>query len=87
MTRKRSLKVWNGLVCEVVEGKLRQCPASVCAYSQKDAITLLGQLKYPTTLYEFRMMWSDCWGNSMNAIVPERGLWLEYQKNKPERAL
>jgi hypothetical protein len=88
MSRKRSLKVWNGLIATTVAGKFKQCTANVCAYNQKDAIELLASFdNYSISLYEFRMMWSDCWGTSMNDIVPERGIWVEYQTNKPERVI
>lgn len=86
MTRKRSLKVWTGLVR--VSGKTGQLSANVCAYSQKDAIDLINSFSpYSSTVHELRNYWSDCWGNSMNDIVPERGLWIEYQRGKPERVI
>jgi len=88
MVRHRKLKVWNGLVLSRVKGKTTQLHANVCAYSQKEAVEILNSYsQYSQSLYYFRLMWSDCWGNSMNDIVPERGLWVEFPGMKPERVI
>jgi len=81
MIRNRKLKVWNGLVWL----NRKQISSSICAYSQKDAVNLLNELGFSFTLGEFRDYWPPCWGNSMDGIEPERGLWIEMERGKPER--
>jgi hypothetical protein len=81
MIRKRKLKVWNGMV---FIGR-KQVPASFCAYSQKDAVALLNETGLAYTTGEIRNYWSPCWGNSMDGIERERGLWIEMERDKPER--
>lgn len=89
MTRK--LKFWNYMlfVSRKPDGssyeRTMQLYASVCAYSQKDAIQLLAEKGHTISLYEFRMMWSNCWGTSMDNVEPQRGLWIEFEKDKPEK--
>lgn len=85
--RKRKLKVWNGdLIFNEpdLEGR-PQLHVSICAYSQKDAVELLRGHGHRVTLHEFRGYWIGCWGNSMDGIEPERGMWVEYERYVPTR--
>lgn len=90
--RKRKLKVWNGTLAfsqdaegRELSGNRCQRDVSLCAYSQKDAIALLEEYGHPMSLYEFRDFWADCWGNSMTGVERERGIWVEYERDKPVR--
>jgi hypothetical protein len=49
----------------------------VAAYSKADAVRLLKEAGYATmTIGEFNTYWSKgCWGNAMEGVTPERGVW------------
>ncbi len=62
----------------------------MAAYSVKDAVDLCNQAYRklenfedrpdinPTTASEINVYWSKrCWGNPMDGITPERGLWMQ----------
>lgn len=85
--RKQRLRVYNGtLMFHMPNHKqAAQLEVSLCAYSQKDAVALLAEHEHPTTLHEFRGYWNDCWGNSMDGIERERGIWVEYENDIPIR--
>ena len=85
----REIKIWNG------GGVGRQEYLFIGAYSKSDACRMLTEL-YPYMninqwRYKMDVYFSDgCWGNAMNGIIPERGIWLvqnEYtvEQTKPER--
>lgn len=67
----------------------------VCATSKAEAVRLLKQAGYPTmTMREFDEYWAkDAWGNTMEGIAPEKGVWIErmgahgHTNGKPERLL
>jgi hypothetical protein len=67
----------------------------VCAHSKADAVRLLQEAGYETmTIREFNVYWSKgCWGNSMEGIAQERGVWFlpeEHEREdgfKPERVI
>jgi hypothetical protein len=85
----RKLKVWNGrFIARPRDGKdeelfnaHREVHANVCAYSRADVVRVieeyLGYKPYGGD-NEIKVYWSDCWGNSMKGIEPERGMWLEF---------
>ncbi len=84
----KKLKFWNHrLMLRCVCGHVEQRHVSICAHSQKDAITLLKEHDLDTSLYEFRGYWNDCWGNSMDGIKPERGIWVEWGQKEPPKRL
>lgn len=81
MTKK--LKLFNGGDWSSRGGHLY-----VAAYSQQDAVNLMNlayrrMRGYPddadqgsTTLNTLQVYWSKgCWGNRMEGITPERGVW------------
>jgi hypothetical protein len=78
MKKKRVLKIWNGRCTE----NLRGTHLFLAAYSQADACRMLSEL-YPRlnpsqwnremTIYFNK----NCWGNTMEGITPERGVWLQ----------
>lgn len=58
----------------------------VAANSAGEAVRLLRQAGRTTTMYEYRTYWNiGAWGNSMNGIEPERGVWVELEDGKIER--
>lgn len=67
----------------------------VCAYSKADAVRLLKEAGYETmSIVEFNTYWSKgCWGNSMDDVIPERGVWFQrknsggHVEGKPERVI
>ena len=86
----RKLKLWNGRPYSV----LRKCEVGrdswhvyIAAYSAEDARRLCGELGLTTpSTSELRDYFGKCWGNAMDGITPERGVWkvLGYH-GKPER--
>ena len=87
----RKLKKWNGMLFFHQDDKGKKIPlrktqlkVSICAYSQKDAVSLLHEHGYNNEkLHHLREYWSNCWGNSMDGIEPERGMWVEFEMGKP----
>lgn len=91
----KKLKLFNGRDLDG-EGLLY-----VAAYSQKDAIDLLNQAYrngrkledrldvHPYTLREIQIYWNKGhWGNTMDGITPERGVWRDGKWGKtPKRLL
>lgn len=92
----KQLKVWNGGDWGHRGGHLY-----VCAHSAKEAAELLSRAyrtQHPDTRadYDAYAAWhmkdfSPCWGNHMNGIVPEMGVWWcrpvanGWHADKPER--
>ena len=76
----RYLKLWNGRW-------FKNQHLYIAAYSQKDAVSLVGQIfpKARFTLHEIQVYFSSCWGNSMEGIKPERGVWVQTGRDVPER--
>jgi hypothetical protein len=97
--KMKTLKLWNGRDWGS-HGHLY-----IAAYSLKDAVDLVNAAYrkirgledmldvHPMSLTEARNYWNkNCWGNPMNGVVPERGVWWEKKKlgghgDKPERIL
>lgn len=96
----RQLKLFNGRDWKCQGGRLY-----VAAYSAKDAIDLVNEAYRKLRGYtdrpdirvvsvsELRTYWSKgCWGNSMDGVTPERGVWWGKEDGrgmalKPERIL
>ena len=81
----RTLKLFNGRAyCamksapewEGVRGNAEQ-HAYIAAYSREDARRVVEEYcgRKPS-VSELRDYFSPCWGNAMEGIAPERGLWL-----------
>jgi len=82
----KKLKVWNGRLVYFKKWK----HGYVCAHSQKHAVELLQQTGYKCmSMSEIRNYWSDCWGNSMDGITPEVGVWVvtDSPNEKPTRLI
>ena len=89
----RKLRVWNG---RGYDCRKRDDPrweklgfgdaphANICAYSRADARRVVGEYSGDDMSdAEIKEYWAECWGNSMNGIKRERGLWLEFNSNEP----
>ena len=92
----KKLKLWNGRDWDCRGGHLY-----VAAHSVRDAVDLAneayrrkkGLTDRPditaVTAHEVKIYWhKDCWGNAMEGITPERGVWRteqSYGKEKPEK--
>ncbi len=69
--RKHSDQLWDGVRMNA------STTACVAAYSRADARRVIAEyLGHEIGDAEIRDYWSNCWGNDMNAVVPERGLWI-----------
>ena len=55
----------------------------VAAYSRADAERVIEEYAgHRPTRSELRDYWSPCWGNPMDGIEPERGLWLTFDHSE-----
>jgi hypothetical protein len=84
---RRTLKVWNGRG----HGKHSKKHINVAAYTKKQAAELIGiACECMVSVSEITVYYSDCWGNSMNDIVPtEPCVYIDekYRKSQPVRVL
>jgi len=73
----KKLKLWNGRSYGVI-GSVIDSHINVAAYSRVDVrrLCLEAGLNDPGDT-EIKEYWSECWGNSMSGITPERGIWLK----------
>ena len=94
----KTLKIWNGSSLAWSEGHMY-----VAAYSLADAVRMVNAAYRKVMGYEehpeinpvgmsyARKMWSpNCWGNAMEGITPERGVWFKkrgFSNEKPERII
>lgn len=96
----KKLKIWNGGDWEHSGGHV-----FVCAHSVKDAAELISEAYRKIKGYADRpdinivsvgqirnYYHSDCWGNSMEGVIRERGVWWAKsdgngRHGKPERVL
>lgn len=93
----RQLKVWNGRGYDCRNrsdprwdniGFSRSVHASVCAYSRADAKRVVGEYcGNDLSETEIKEYWSKCWGNAMDGIKRERGVWLEFEDGKPIKVI
>jgi hypothetical protein len=85
----KTLKIWNGRWYE----KNKTKHAYICAYSRTDACRLLAIISGTNPSYwqaEMRDYFSEgCWGNMMEGITPERGVWIsdDSHREKPMRRI
>lgn len=93
--KNRKLKLWNGRDYDCkghlyVAGFSQQDCADLCneAYRKENGYKGRPDIT-PYSLYEIKTMWSPgCWGNNMDGITPERGVWLQQDgKGIPRRIL
>ena len=95
----KALKLWNGsgYGCKNHKdtrwdgikdyGTVR---AYIAAYSRADARRIIKEYSgYDLPDHEIKNYWNpNCWGNDMNGVTPERGLWLHFPKtDKPVKVL
>lgn len=83
----KTLKLYNGRWYE--DGWTKHC--YIAAYSRADAGRLYAQAGRGSRGVdaELRDYFSECWGNSMEGIKPERGLWIQEDafQGKPVRRI
>ena len=81
----RRLKIWNGRF--YLLGTNRPAHCYVAAYSIADACALTSPFsRWDITPHEIRNYWSPgCWGNYMEGVAVERGLWVRESNEKPRR--
>lgn len=93
----KKLKVWNGnaqLFVPTLEAKRRglrhnsYVHAYGCAPSRAALCRIVEEWssRCPSLYSYIRDYWHEgAWGDSMNGIEPEVGLWVSYEHGKPER--
>jgi len=59
----------------------------ICATSKAEALRICEAVGHPISMHEINEYWSaGCWGNSMDGIEPEVGLWgTQDYSSKPVR--
>jgi len=103
MKTEKKLKLWNGRgwggrrydadgnYIDDPTGKQYCDHLYVCAYSRTHAIRLVNQASGHETVnqHEAKNYWSEgCWGNTMEGITPEVGVWTtQGYHDKPKRIL
>ena len=84
----KKLQVWNGRAgsCLGSSGGWSSDKLNICAYSMADARRLIVESGgIDPGAAEIRNYFSNCWGDDMEGVERERGLWLVKRGNKPER--
>lgn len=80
----KPLRLWNGRwIFNNDHG--RGAHVYIAAHSRADAGRLIVQAAgyQPTGVdREIAVYYSECWGNTMKDITPERGLWVENEDRK-----
>ncbi len=78
----KQLKIWNGRGARIKNKEYHTL--YICAYSRSDAARLIieaqgdvfDKSQFGWWTREIRDYFTEgCWGNTMNGIVPERGVW------------
>ncbi len=94
----KTLKIWNGVGWGRSDydknGNCLPTPIErycehvfVCAYSKAEAVRIFNAVGGDRiSISEINNYWSDCWGDSMDGIEPEVGVWGQQSYNdKPVR--
>jgi hypothetical protein len=74
----KKLRLWNGRPYGVLpQSEWKHSHICVAAYSMADArrVCLEAGMSDPGAT-EVKEYWSECWGDDMNGIAPERGIWI-----------
>lgn len=74
----KQLRLWNGRPYGVLpHSEWKNAHVCVAAYSMEDArrVCLEAGMRDPG-VREIKEYWSECWGNDMDGITPERGIWV-----------
>ena len=88
----KELRLWNGRPYGVLpQSEWKHASVCVAAYSIADArrVCVEAGMNDPGA-NEVTEYWSECWGNDMNGIAPERGIWVSkggQAKKLPSNAL
>ena len=88
----KQLKLWNGRPYGVLpSGQWKGTHIYVAAYSVADVQRLCGELGLSIpSRNEISVYWSTgCWGNAMEGIAVERGVWVtsDYDRVGPKRLM
>jgi hypothetical protein len=87
MPKLKTLRCWNGRTSGVRLRPEHREAKGICvaAYSRADARRLVAEYlgrgeAYGVSDSEIKNYWWECWGDDMDNVVPERGIWLVEQK-------
>jgi hypothetical protein len=88
----KTIKLFNGRWHDRFDPILRKSidsHAYVGAFSKKQAVELCIQAGHKLmTMNELNVYWShNCWGNSMNGIEPQVGVWVKRFPNEPVKRI
>jgi hypothetical protein len=97
----KKLKIWNGRGWGVARydkngnhiidptGKEYCDHVFVCAHSVVEVVRIVNEVAGYNVInaHEVNVYWhKDCWGNTMNGIEPELGVWtIQHYSDKPKR--
>lgn len=82
------LKIWNGRGFRMIDGKARKIEhVYVAATSRADAVRLINEVAGWASVNdnELKTYYSPCWGNQMDGITPERGVWVTWTRTSTEK--
>ena len=84
----KQLKLWNGRGI-AISRKWDRASVYIAAYSREDARRVCEEATgHKPPVSELRDYFSQCWGNPMEGITPERGLWVQHNFGEtPERVV
>ena len=92
--KPKALKLWNGrgyIVCGAKWHPKGEPHIYIAAYSRADAVRLIGEClgSEPRSAdSELRNYFSEgCWGNPMDGITPERGIWMTRDQDRVPKRL
>jgi hypothetical protein len=83
----KTLKLWNGRPYGVLPAsQWNDAHVCIAAYSVADAqrVCIEAGMSAPSAS-EIKEYFSPCWGNDMDGVVRERGLWVTRRNVAPER--
>lgn len=81
------LKFWNGRPYGIFpQGEWKNAHANIAAYSRADAqrVCIEAGMRDPGAA-ELKNYFSECWGNDMRGVTPERGLWMTRRGHEPKK--
>lgn len=80
----KPLRLWNGRPYGVLSQKEWHLHVNIAAYSIADACRVCTESGLHDPGYrEIKEYWSECWGNNMEGIIPQRGIWTVKHGEKP----
>jgi hypothetical protein len=94
---KGELKLWNGRAYCCFKPSDKRWKGSergashayVAAYSVADALRVITEYcGHSPGRTEITKYWNEgCWGNSMDGVEPERGMWIAFERGEPVRVV